>query len=454
MESGKVPGLLDTDLWTLTDTPPVTKEGVLIGLYLWQPLTGAAGIYTRDVTEGTEEFRYSLFPLPLVLLPIFLYWFKRPGPLRRGPLLAMLLMSMIVGMGPMVVIADQVFTNPFYMYTAKGVSFIRRLWWPGRIAGLGAILGYLVFPVVLAGHRYRRPAAIAGSFGMIAAMFVAKLLPMVTWEAYVPAGYRCLATGPKGAVIELPYSFTQGHLYYQTVHQRPIFGGMVEDNPVFSPDEFVAMRKKNTFVRRILELTRLMKSDVEWTEADKAELRELGYRYVVVQKDAFTTEPTAPKAQQELQSVRLRKLERDLRAMMGPPVFTDARSSIYAPWGDPMPCDLESVGVDRVKQAAPFFNLTAQLVAWTVPLSRPFGEALIVGSVPWDQAGEAPPQPSATAPSDGSTTAGTAAPAPGEAAPAPEGTAPEGATPAPGGPPPDGMTAPVNQPASPAPKGQ
>ncbi len=428
MEAGKVPGLLDTDLWSLTDTPPVTKEGVLIGLYMWQPLTGSAGIYTRDVTEATEEFRYGLFPLPLALFPMFLYWLKQPGPLRRGPMLAMLICSAIVGMGPMVIIADQVFTNPVYMYLAKGVSFIRRLWWPGRIVGLAAVLGYLLFPVVLAGHRYRRQAVLAASFSMIAAMFVAQLLPMVTWEAYVPAGYRCLATGPKGAVIELPYSFTQGHLYYQTYHQRPIFGGMVEDNPVFSPDEFVEMRKTNTFVRRILELTRLMRSNVEWTEADKAALHELGYRYVVVQKDAFTTEDTAPLAQKELQAVRLRKLERDLRAMMGNPVFTDARSSIFAPWGDPIPCDLEAVGVDRVKQAAPYFNLTAQLIAWTVPLSRPIGEALIVGSVPWDQAGEAPAPPTEGS-TDTTATDGSAVPGapPGPGTP-PAGT-PEGATP-------------------------
>ncbi len=390
MEVGKVPGLLNTDLWTLSDTPPVTEEGTLIGLFLWQPLSGSSGFYVRDVTDATEHFLPCLFPLPLLLLPVFLQWLQKPGQLRRGPLLAMLILSFLVGMGPMVVVAEQVFTNPVYVLLAKSVSFIRRLWWPGRIAGLATILAFLVLPVSLAGHRHRRPAALLVSFSMAIALFAAKLLPLPTWEADIPAGYRCLATGPKGAVMELPYAFTQAHLYYQTIHQRPIFGGMIEDNPVFTPDEFIELRKKNTFVQRVLELTRLMKSDVEWTEEDKKAMQELGYRYVVVQKDAFTTSPKAPAAQKELQAVRLRKLERDLRAMMGNPVFSDARSSIFAPWGDPVPCDITTVGLDREGQMAPYIDPASRLGEGTGVLSRLFGEAQIIGNLPTDQAGAAP----------------------------------------------------------------
>ncbi|HND30964.1 MAG TPA: hypothetical protein PLA94_13245 [Myxococcota bacterium] len=407
LEAGKVPGLLDTDLWTLWDTPPVTKEGTLIGLFLWQPLAGSSGFYVRDVTDATEHFLPCLFPLPMLLLPIFLHWNQHPGSLRRGPLLIMLVTSVIVGMGPMVVIADQVFTNPFYVVLAKSVSFIRRLWWPGRIAGMATILGFLVLPVALAGHRHRRPAALAVSFTMALTLFGAKLLPLPTWEADIPAGYRCLATGPKGAVMELPYAFTQAHLYYQTIHQRPIFGGMIEDNPVFTPDEFIELRKKNTFVQRVLELTRLMKSDVEWTEEDKEAMKDLGYRYVVVQKDAFTTSPKAPEAQKELQAIRLRKLERDLRAMMGNPVFSDARSSIFAPWGDPVPCDIATVGLDKEGQMAPYIDPAARLGEGTGVISRLFGEAQIIGNLPVDQAGAAPVKrirPGETADGAGSST--------------------------------------------------
>ena len=63
---------------------------------------------------------------------------------------------------------------------------------------------------------------------------------MSTWDAYVPAGFRCLAGGAEGAVIELPYSWTQAHLYYQIEHGRPIMGGMLENNETFTPDEIAA----------------------------------------------------------------------------------------------------------------------------------------------------------------------------------------------------------------------
>ena len=72
------------------------------------------------------------------------------------------------------------------------------------------------------------------------------LFPFETWNAGIPAGYKCLATGPEGAVLELPYNFTQAHLYYQIEHGRPIFGGMLENNKVFTPRETTELLKNNT----------------------------------------------------------------------------------------------------------------------------------------------------------------------------------------------------------------
>ena len=39
--------------------------------------------------------------------------------------------------------------------------------------------------------------------------------------------------------------------------KRPIMGGMIEDNAVFSPPEAVALREDNTFVRQMREISEL-----------------------------------------------------------------------------------------------------------------------------------------------------------------------------------------------------
>jgi hypothetical protein len=95
------------------------------------------------------------------------------------------------------------------------------------------------------------------------------LAPFPTWDASVPAGYRCLAEGGDEALIELPYSWTQSHLYYQVEHGRPILGGMLENNRVFTPEESVGLRTENSFVRALLNAAKLEANPDEWTEQDK-----------------------------------------------------------------------------------------------------------------------------------------------------------------------------------------
>jgi hypothetical protein len=59
---------------------------------------------------------------------------------------------------------------------------------------------------------------------------------------------------------------------------------------------------------------------------DKAALGALGYRYVVLRRDALP-EASAKSALQRLES------------LLGPPVYEDARALIYTPWGGDRPCE-------------------------------------------------------------------------------------------------------------------
>ncbi|MCK6503109.1 hypothetical protein L6R53_06895 [Myxococcota bacterium] len=393
-----VPGLLNTALWTWGDQTPATVEGTVVGLYTWQPLRLTAGFFARN-RAGEEIFLdyVALLPLPVVLLALGGLAVARPA---RGRLLAGLLACGLLALGPSIMVADLAFPNPLYIALAKALPFVRRLWWPARamaffvpLLGVAAALG-------LAWLRRRDPRAFwLGATATVALQGLHlqrnELLPFPAWDATIPAGYRCLVQGPPGALIELPYAFTQAHLYYQTVHGRPILGGMIENNPVFTPTESVALRQDNTWLRRVLAIGSSLRTvDEGWTEEDAQAVRALGYRYVVLQKDAFDEQLAAGGLLSEAIKARRRMLLRDLQRMIGRPVYDDARVSIHAPWGDPSPCadeppapDTEVVGMpdhpwfERTFDS-PFARLVRRPIGQARPLTDYMGEASDDGQRP------------------------------------------------------------------------
>ncbi|MDP6932886.1 MAG: hypothetical protein QGG40_08205 [Myxococcota bacterium] len=356
---GTVPGLLDTSAWSLHSSIPVTHEEMTVGLYLWQPLRLASGFFVVD-PDGAERFLERQNLTSLALLPLLLVWLWRPGRLQRGPVLAMAGASMLLATGPVFIVDTVALPNPVYIFLSQVVGFLRRLWWPGRAYVFLCLLGAGVVAVVLAWIRtlqvQRLPPAIGSGPRLQAIACIAlaglwsldlrrlELAPMDTWSAAIPDGYQCLATGEEGAIIELPFGWTQAHLYYQSVHHRPLFGGMIEDNPVFAPTESLALRDANSFLRFLLALSKFDRTDEQWTAGDRDALKDMGYRYVVLQRDALFVTSDADSLLDDALKTRRRRIRKKLIEAMGRPVFSDARLDIFAPWGDPAPCDPETLG--------------------------------------------------------------------------------------------------------------
>jgi hypothetical protein len=351
-ESGNVPGLLDVDRWGLFASPPITVEDQTIGLFLWQPLRRYAGFYV--IESGPQERLLAqaiLIPLSSFLALPFLL--RRPGRLPRGALVAMLVMAGLLAMGPIFLLYKVVLPNPFFIVMVKLVGFLQRLWWPARAAAyLAIVLGLANLALLLwaasRGPRTRLAAAVLLSLAWGGELYLADVLPYPSWNAAIPAGYRCLAHGPPGAIMELPYSWTQAHLYYQTAHARPIMGGMLENNEVFTPAEFSALMEENGMVSELFAAAKLMNNDPRWSEEDAREIHDLGYRYVVAQKDAFYHGGGAPGLMDNVMRLRMRNLAKTLRDRLGAPVYEDARVAIYSPWGAPAPCQRGDVEPDTV----------------------------------------------------------------------------------------------------------
>ncbi len=364
-EGGVVPGLLNTNNWSLRATPPITMENQSVGLFLWQPLRRMAGFFILG-PDGQERFLSSAILVSWVALPVFALACYRPGRMDRRGVVVMVVLASLIAMGPLFLLGEHALPNPVYIQLSKWLSFLRRLWWPSRAVSYLVILLGICAVVSLdwfggRGRRFQLMVAALMSFFWVKDLRSSEIWPLPRWDATIPAGYRCLAEGEPGAIIELPFNWTQGHLYFQSAHGRPIFGGMLENNPVFTPTEHQEFQKSNGFISAILEesaavMSRRDQTPEGWNEQDKQELYDLGYRYVVLQKDALDLARDDNRDAEERRRFRLthkamrtrqRRVDKRLRNLLGPPVFSDARIQIFSPWGAPAPCDLEGFELDR-----------------------------------------------------------------------------------------------------------
>ncbi len=408
-QMGEVPGLLQVQQWGLYGAEPTVNDDMRIGLLLWEPLKSATGFFVQD-DGGDPVFLHRCNWTPAVLLPVVLLGFIKPGRLQRTPWLLMLLTASLLAVGPVLLAGATGIPNLAYIGLVKLVSPMQRLWWPGRAYAFVLLLALVAVAAGLtwlrggwlrgrAGAWIQRAAVVALVVGQGWHLHTEKLLPYPTWDATVPAGYRCLAEGPPGAILELPYSWTQAHLYYQTVHGRPLLGGMIENNPVFTPAELTALREENSFVARLIAVASGgIEADAEDVrDQDRQDFVDLGYRYVVLQEDALVMKSEARSMLDNALRTRSRKLRRELGDLLGRPVYDDARISIYDLQGHDSPCAAHPVDPDTRPVGR---NVTAasDLVAWD---PRTVGVDWILKR-PDDQAAEETTGDATTTPSEAS----------------------------------------------------
>jgi hypothetical protein len=341
MSAGEdVPGMLDVSKWAAGEWMPVTNEGVSVGMYVFDPVSRMSGFWVPkgDGRIFLEEY-LNLLIVQVAMLVVGLV----AGPKGwRGGALAMLVTSLVVALGPTIRLGDEI-PNYIYMEMVKNISFLRRLWWPSRalvmthvaigVYGAWCFAAFRNRPIVQA---FVVALALGGT---VWELDKSRLSPMPVWSAHVPGGFRCLSTGAPGALIELPYAYDQSHLYYQTIHERPLLGGMVEDNPLFSPDEQIRFRASNTFVKLMMDVAIDKHESLDYTVSDRFAVKAMGYRYVILNKAAYVAPELQQDARVDLSNEgRLRTVRQNLTTLLGPAVFEDDDATVFAPFGDPSPC--------------------------------------------------------------------------------------------------------------------
>ncbi len=349
LTSDHVPGLLDPSLWSATTWSPMTVDGMPVGILAFEPLRRMSGFWVQD-PDGTRIFTPEWVTMLRVQVPLLVagLWFATPRVRKVG--LAILLPSLLLALGP----EWHGIPNTPYLLAVKYVRVLQRLWWPAR-AMVYVHVGLAVFIAPCFEALGRVPRSRVAVMGIVAGLWlldlkIGTLVPMPAWSANVPDVYECLAKDTTRApVFELPYGYSQAHLYYQTAHSHPIFGGMIEDNKIFTPEKQQLMRLENTFVKGLIDLADAKNTRRDIRTADKTAMHDLGYQWVLLDKLPYQNPPPFPEVKPRTHFTEVRMA---LLSILGEPVYEDSSGILWAPWGGTSPCGTDA----PVKKKGPGFR--------------------------------------------------------------------------------------------------
>lgn len=303
---GDVPGLLPLDQWIAGVQDFTTAEGTSVRISTISQ-TGGAGLLSA---KGWEQDGFVLglaTVLPMLLAP------------RRWIAVALVTLAIAAGPFPLGV------QNPIYLLFVEVLSPFERLYWPIRAV---AVLASVCVVGIAAVERLPPVARRLALAGLVVAGVAEPLLragfPIGRWKVEIPEALDCL----EGAGVVLPYGTDQLPLVWQTLHEAPMLNGMAERSKSLVPAEQQSFRADNTWIAALLRAPADPRDETEYTEADKAAVAELGYRWIVLRPTELleTGSRASPRD-------RLRGTLRRLRTLAGAPVLETDDVVIYAPWG-------------------------------------------------------------------------------------------------------------------------
>lgn len=283
LNAGNVPGLLDfAGSGPLAPLALRTLEGDEAGLHVFAPLLGVGGGLVDDgglrFLPGDPSGSYVGLVAAMVAVGLLIRE-RNWALLLAAALVAGL--SITVAVGPALVVGDEFIINRPWLWVVSRLSVLHRWWWPGR-AIIGALLGLAMVAPVLARMRWVLPLL---PMALLVELVKTPNLPLQTWRAPTPAPLLCLAGGPPGAVIDLPFFSDQRNLWFQTIHHRPMLGGMLMKKPSFGSAPAWKLRQENSFLAVLLDLgDAKLSRNLAYIPADRAAILASGFRYIVVDK--------------------------------------------------------------------------------------------------------------------------------------------------------------------------
>lgn len=336
LDSGDVAPAIDTSQWwrALFDGGPITLETSVGDL---GSLCTVDGLGQAWMWSSSHSQLQGLALTSVVGLLGFAAALRNPRWLVVG------LLALVVAVGP----EPFGHKNAVYITIAAWLPGFERLYWPCRALSLFVPLGALGV-AALTRRLTLRVGPLAG-LPLAGILFVSMGLgeqvqrgvwPLSTWDPSSPAAYACLAEA-EGAAVVLPYGRDHEHLVHQTVHRRPMLGGMSERSDALVPAAQQELRRDNGWLAGLLRSAANPRARIEWTEAEREAVGALGYRWVIVRMPdlSFGTQGNQGPIQQRIFGRRMAELA-------GAPVYQDSEVAIHAPWGHHLSCEPEAEPVD------------------------------------------------------------------------------------------------------------
>lgn len=302
VKAGEVPGLLALDgEGLLAPLALRTVEGDAEGLWVLALGKGGAGSL---LDEGGLRYNPGIPSVLWVHAAVVALGLWGVGRARGAGtvawMVAWLALVVVAASGPLFLVGEGWVVNRPWLWLVAHVDFLRRWWWPGRavFAAHLVVAALVPFAIEAAGALVRRAgrAATAARVGVgalllggaVAQLLADEALPLRRWDGEASKVLRCLAAAPDGAVIDVPWASDQQNLWYQTIHGKPILGGMLVRKAAFGPEEVGKLRERNSLLRVLVAIgERQYTVPLDWEQADRLELAGLGYRYVLARKDHF-----------------------------------------------------------------------------------------------------------------------------------------------------------------------
>ena len=322
LDGGASGALLPVDQWWKGELDLITEAGDNITLC------------TLDVEGNALKLRLkkgliaSQVDAPLLGISSLLCVLFTARKAWRWTLVAAL--GVAIAIGPM----PGGFRNPIYLAIAL-LPGMDRLYWPCRaiilsvpVAAVGASL--------LVEHFKAKGPIIAAGLGLIGLgeSHSRGLIPLELWQAEPPPAVACLESA-EGAVIALPYGQDHAKLIDQTVHEKALLGGARETSRSLVPEEQQEWVQTNPWIGALMKSIENPRAAHEWTEADREEVREKGYRWVLIRWDQIRRPNLREGAVR-----RERLMDRAVEAVAGPLRVDDGEVRIYAPFDDALDCEL------------------------------------------------------------------------------------------------------------------
>ena len=152
-------------------------------------------------------------------------------------------------------------------------------------------------------------------------------MPIQSKNTSPPSAVSCI----QDKAIELPMGFVRQTLMWQTVHEQQTFGGMGENGLIFLPKKY-RQRLQNPFIVFLAKSSFDPKTIQTYSEPDKQRILELGFRYLVLDREIIEMEFLLTQELEKLRSELVFDVQRRLNQEFGEPICVGGSLVVWDLW--------------------------------------------------------------------------------------------------------------------------